>query len=145
VSIFEGNSCNDSDSSSVDAAYCYGVCVRLAGQIHLVQDSVCREDLSLLFIYLLPSYGGLRSVSCTGDLAESALLEFLLVITAVRLHTSSVLSRVWGSVTNNDGFWIRFIGNSITIIVSYSSSQSMNDKDSVHSVLDYDYRLFHCY
>jgi hypothetical protein len=43
-------SCNAADSSNVDAADCYGVCIRLAGQILLLEDCVCLGELS--FIYL---------------------------------------------------------------------------------------------
>jgi hypothetical protein len=37
---------------------------------------------------------------------------------SINVTSILILSRVWGSVTNNNGFWIAFIGTYITITVN---------------------------
>jgi hypothetical protein len=59
-----------------------------------------------------------------------------------------ILSRVRDSVTNNNGFLIRWLNlltpslQSLLITISYDSSQSMAAYDSLHSLLDYECLFF---
>jgi hypothetical protein len=55
-----------------------------------------------------------------------------------------VLLRVRSSVTDNNGFWIGYIGTYITITTNYNSSQSLTVWDSLPSLLDCECLLFHC-
>jgi hypothetical protein len=60
-----------------------------------------------------------------------------------------VLSHVWGSMTNINGFWIGWLDllpplQLLLITISYNSSQSMTVKDLLHSLLDYGCLLFPC-
>jgi hypothetical protein len=62
----------------------------------------------------------------------------------------NILSRVQGSVTNNNGFWIGWLDllalllQPLLITISYNSSQSMTGQDSLHSLLNYECLHFHC-
>jgi hypothetical protein len=58
---------------------------------------------------------------------------------------SDNVSRVRGSVTNNNRFWIRWLDLlKPSFTTTYNSSQSMTPWDSLHSVLDYECLLFCC-
>jgi hypothetical protein len=42
----------------------------------------------------------------------------------------TILSRVWGSVTNNNGFWIGFINTSLTITFNHNQFITAHNKSS---------------
>jgi hypothetical protein len=60
-----------------------------------------------------------------------------------------IFSRVRGSVTTNNGFWIgrldllALLLQLHLITITYKSSRSATAKDSLHSLLDYERLLFH--
>jgi hypothetical protein len=62
----------------------------------------------------------------------------------------NILSRVRGSVTNNNGFWIRWLNllalilQSLLIILTYNNLRSMTVYDLIQSLLDYERLLFYC-
>jgi hypothetical protein len=68
----------------------------------------------------------------------------------LRLLVGNVLSRVWGSVTNNYGFWVGLLDllslllHSFLVTITYNSSQSMTVYGSLHSLRNYECLLFHC-
>jgi hypothetical protein len=51
-----------------------------------------------------------------------------------------ILSRVRGSVTNNNGFWVGWLD----LLPPYLQLQSMSAKNSLYSLLEYECLLFYC-
>jgi hypothetical protein len=98
--------------------------------------SVIRSDLRLVLPYCSrPEFPNRMYVHIVSPLCVACLSRVILFL----------YCHVWGvCVTNNNGFWIGFIGTSLLLTVNYNSSQSMTGYDSLHSLLEYECLLFHC-